>query len=284
MKTYYILALCLWMVSPSLAQDMSIFSQRSSDLVSQFPSLMAFHGAMDANVLYRSHWAGIGAGANASGYVHPIRSAIGLSHQYLRFGASRVHSTHFAISPRMAVSEDLMLTSALGLNIGTHNVKAFPSNEEYSGGYFNLRVGLGAILKQKHYVAINYFDQMTATGFLSERKENGSINLLAGTQMTAAAFRFTPQVFASTNLYHTSVGASLTANFKGIVAAVSFSSDQELNAGLGYEYKSKYRLFYSYQDYFNGLIGGPGAHELAFRALLFQGKAKSPLLPDLGIF
>ena len=129
MKTYYILALCLWMVSPSLAQDMSIFSQRSSDLVSQFPSLMAFHGAMDANVLYRSHWAGIGAGANASGYVHPIRSAIGLSHQYLRFGASRVHSTHFAISPRMAVSEDLMLTSALGLNIGTHNVKAFPSNE-----------------------------------------------------------------------------------------------------------------------------------------------------------
>lgn len=271
----------------------------SNTINSQFPELMAIHGALDAQFLVRQQWVGFEgrpetANLNISGYIHPIRSAFGIVVERDALGQVRSDRLQFGGTHRIKVGERIVLSPAIALDYSDMSIPdyfSWPTERHSIYQRFRLVSGVSVILDKNYYLAMNYRNVVDHAGYAVEAgwfndalDVRDRFSALLGGNFTLGKFILTPQALIRTDFSTSSTRISLTGERNGLIVGTAFEPNDRWVIALGYEYKEWIRLTYSYDSTANRLSSGSaGSHEIGLRAILFKGKSKREFVRGLGL-
>ena len=269
------------------------YAQKGSAINLQFPELMATHGALEIQGLTRQQYVGFEGRPqsyylSAAGNVGKINSAFGVVAERNTVGLANTNRWQINATHRIGLGERLVLSPSLALNYTSYKVGAIPglNTSIFQGAYYyEALVGTALMLDSKYFLAVNYRDHVMQQGLLYAAGTNyGRLNALIGGTFAIAKVNLTPQVLVLTDFVTAVTRVSLTADYRGIIASVSYQNQNDFACAIGYEYKDRYRLTYAYDVTTSRLgIGFSDVHEIGLRLILFKNKSRRSYLTGVGL-
>ncbi|MEZ4721904.1 MAG: PorP/SprF family type IX secretion system membrane protein [Flavobacteriales bacterium] len=298
MKSHtFLLALCFGALSiHGISQTDIIYSQTLANPTNLFPELTGWHGGIQMNAGYRNQWPGIattnvGYAIGVDGYVHSIRSGIGINANHYQVGSAIQNSNYvdLNVAPKIQLGDQLVVSPALSVRIGQISIdwsQFGPSMNPISSSinYLSFGAGVGLIRNQTFILAHTAnLNQPNISFFASsESRIPRTYQLLAGRNFMLGSFTLTPSCSYQRMSSFNYLNITFNAQYKSIYAGIRYAYNNAIGVAAGYEIEERLRLSYSY-DYYTSILGlsNAGSHELALRIWLFKDKAKKQFVSNL---
>lgn len=302
LKKLYLLLPATMIVIAAQGQKIA-YRQLLSNPSHAFPELTGWHGALQVNGAYRVQYPGspattVSYAANVDGYVHKLRSGIGLnvSHDRVGTGITNFTELDLNIAPKIRLTNNIVLMPAISMQyfqIAVDFSQLAPNGFAYSpdpapvsnsihvltGG-----AGLGIAFNETFIVAHSDYITQPNVSFFANREDrlSGIYKFLAGRNFKLGQLLLTPNVSYQRYEEFNFFSLGMNAGYKWFYLGGQYVHNQSLVLGMGYELMQRFRVSYSYEHIYSTLgIQSIAAHEVALRIWLFKDKAKTQFLKNL---
>lgn len=232
------------------------------------------------------------------GYLPKIKSAIyinGSSNRFSPFNASLLSA---GISPRFKVNQHLTVAFNAGINHQTFRLY-FSDDFKSKSNYINGEIG-GAVFYKTFYASVAHQNMFGSYAYLWDAKIPENYNDDRGRLRSNTRFIFGKNLKINEDLmingtlalntnrpsYLTgSASASITAEYKWLLSAVSYNADNDLNIALGCTLKQRIKAVYSTGYSFSPIMLGAGLrHQIGISYNITKPNTDHQLLPLLSMF
>lgn len=302
--TLVLLSLITMFSANIVAQTKLNYNQTLANPTQLFPELSGWHGGLQTNVGYRNQWPGIPATyvnytVGVDGYVHSIRSGVGMVTNHFRAGSGLVNtsSMDLSISPKLKLGEKTVFMPAVSLQFGSIAIDW--SNMVYSTGiiyssssnpitqninYIGVGGGVGLIQNKLFIAAHSENINRPNVSFFpnAENRLPRTYEFLAGRNFNIGKFTLTPSAIYQYYGGFQYWSVSANAQYKSVYLSARAGNVGIWAVGAGYEFNQRVRVSYGYDITASRLSTQTwGSHELMLRVWLFKDKAKKQFLSNL---
>ncbi len=299
----------VFLSSICLSQEIQL-TQQLLNPSNKFVVLSGYHGALQTNSIIQSSLPfddskGVRANVGVDGYIHNIRSGIGLNLSRDQHGTGYFEDTEFEIhfAPKFKLSDQIFLLTGVALNLNSSQNNLFSRIDPgYSDPRFekvrnvakwvNASVGAGLILHQFMILVESRY----ATNSKAQQSYYDEYNPKLGRQFSfylsnrfqlSTSFSVSPLVELKFNDDRSSIlekGLGVNTTFYNFHAGLKYLLYEGVTAQIGYNIKNFIVLSYAFHsDTYSLNTQKLNAHEFGIRATLFKNKAKKVYYHNLGL-